>query len=117
MDQKTYFCSPLPLGSLNKWLYFLPFLLVETLNQFIDYKGRHIVEKTFAEKTSLQSVFLYFLKEVVQDPEAYCKQKLVWQFVEKWQVGWQFVEKKTWSWHPVEFFFLQSAKAIKAPPK
>ena len=32
---KQYFCSPLPLGSLNKWLYFLPFLLVETLNLFI----------------------------------------------------------------------------------
>ena len=72
--------------------------------QFIDEKKRHIVEKKGADKTSLQSVFLYFLKEVVQDPEAYCKQKLVWQFVEKWQVGWQFVEKKTWSWHPVDFF-------------
>ena len=57
-------------------------------------KKRHIVEKKCAEKTSLQSVFLYFLKEVVQDPEAYCKQRLDWQFVEKWQVGWQFVEKK-----------------------
>ena len=83
----------------------------------IDEKKRHIVEKKGAKKTSLQSVFLYFLKEVVRDPEAYCKQKSVWQFVEKWQVGWQFVEKKPWSWHPIENFFLQSAKAIKTPPK
>ena len=83
----------------------------------IDEKNWHIVEKKGAKKTSLQSVFLYFLKEVVRDPEAYCKQKLSWHFVEKWQVGWQFVEKKPWSWHPIEFFFLQSVKAIKTPPK
>ena len=83
----------------------------------IDEKNWHIVEKKGAKKTSLQSVFLYFLKEVVRDPEAYCKQKLSWQFVEKWQVGWQFVEKKPWSWHPIDFFFLQSVKVIKTPPK
>ena len=42
----------------------------------IDEKKWHIVEKNGAKKTSLQSVFLYFLKEVVRDPEAYCKQRL-----------------------------------------
>ena len=43
----------------------------------------HCRKKKCAEKTSLLSVFLYFLKQVVQHPEPYCRRWSGWQFVEK----------------------------------